>query len=160
MKALSQPAAAGIAICLYAIWNARSLMTAWLHSPYDRWGSIAFLCWIVPVIFLWTVRFFANGAEDRSISTAVPGIALAVSFAGSATDLSALKYLGMALSIAGFLPVRPATLAWLGCAAAWMPAAGWAFSTYSPALVNSTRAVIGLAALLLIPLLSRRELSQ
>jgi hypothetical protein len=151
VRASLQPAAAGAAISIYAIWNARNLLAAWLHSPYDRCGSLAFLLWTVPILSLWMTRLLANRARSTRLSSAPFAIALAVSFAGVAADLSALKYLGLAIALSGFLPVQPATFVWLGCAAAWMPAAGWAFSSHGSILVNSMRATIGLAALLLTP---------
>jgi hypothetical protein len=72
-------------------------------------------------------------------------------------DLYVLEYLGLAIALAGFLPIRPATFAWLACAPAWMPAAGWAFSSQGPVLVNSMRAAIALVAVLMTPLFLRHE---
>jgi len=156
MKASSlQPVAAGAAISLYATWNARHLLAAWLHSPYDRCDSLAFLLWIVPIAFLWMRRLSTD--RPARVSSAAFAIALLISFAGVATDLSVLEYLGLAIALAGFLPIQPATFPWLACAAAWMPAAGWAFSAHGSLLVNSMRAAIGLAALLLTPLFLHNE---
>jgi hypothetical protein len=158
--------AAGAAITLYAAWNARNLVPAWQHSPYDRRGFPAFLLWNVPLASLWISRLLDfqirnSKLEIRnlhgSVSPVVFAIALVVSFSGAAADLYVLEYLGLAIALAGFLPVRPATLAWLACACAWMPAAGWAFSSYGPVLVNFIRAVIGLAAVSMTPLILRNE---
>ena len=146
-----QPLAAGAAITLYAAWNARNLLAAWLHSPFDRCGSVAFLLWIVPIL-LWAAR-----PSPRRVSIPAFAVALLISFAGVAADLGALKYLGLALALAAFLPLRPATSLWLPCAAAWMPAAGWAFSAHGPLFVNSARVAVGLAALATTPLLLRDE---
>jgi len=150
-----QPIAAGAAITLYAAWNARHLAGAWLHSPFDRCGSLAFLLWIVPIACLWVTRRL-TGRAGR-VSSAAVAIALVVSFAGVATDLSVLEYLALAIALAGFLPVQPATFVWLACAAAWMPAAGWAFSSHGFVLVNAVRAGIGFLALLLTPFFLRHE---
>jgi hypothetical protein len=150
-----QPVAAGVAISLYAAWNARRLHFAWLYSPYDRGDSVAFLLWIMPIAFLW-VRRLSTGRPAR-VSSAAFAIGLVISFAGVATDLSVLEYLGLAVALAGFLPIQPATVPWLACAAAWMPAAGWAFSAHGSVLVNSMRVAVGVAALLLTPLFLRND---
>ena len=150
-----QPLAAGAAIALYAAWNARHLLNAWLHSPFDRCDSLAFFLWVSPVACLWARRLL-TGCPAR-VSPGAFAISLAISFAGVATDLSALEYLGLAVALAGFLPIRPVTFPWLAFAAAWMPAAGWAFSTQGSILVNSMRAAAGLAALLLTPLFLRHD---
>ena len=34
----------------YGIWQSRNLLEAWLHSPFDRWGWLAFLIWLVPFL--------------------------------------------------------------------------------------------------------------
>jgi hypothetical protein len=156
--------AAGAAITVYAAWNARNLVSAWLHAPFDRRGIPAFVLWNVPIACLWISRLL-NSRNPKSeirnrrcpVSPVAFAIALVVSFSGVAADLYVLEYLGLAIALAGFLPVRPATFAWLACACAWMPAAGWAFSSCGPALVNSFRAVIGLAAVSMTPLLLRNE---
>ena len=150
-----QPLAAGVAIALYAAWNARNLAGAWLHSPFDRCGSPAFLLWIVPIAWVRLKR--PPACPPMPVSAAAFAIGLAVSFAGVATDLGVLKYAGLAIALAGFLPIRAATFLWLGCAAAWMPAAGWAFSSHGVILVNSMRAGIGLMAALSSPLFLRHE---
>ncbi len=147
--------ASGGAITLYAAWNARSLLGAWLHSPFDRCGSLAFLLWIVPVASLWIARRRAK--RPGRLSSAAFAIALLVSFTGVAMDLGVLKYLGLAIAIAGFLPVQRAMFAWLGCCAVWMPAAGWAFSSHGPLLVNAARLMGGVLAILLTPLFWKHE---
>ena len=151
MKASLQPVAAGAAISLYAAWNARNLLAAWLHSPYDRYGWLAFLLWVFPIGCLWMTRLHTDHAGSKQVSSAAFAIALAISFAGVISDLGALKYLGLAIALAGFLPLQPASFVYLACAAAWMPAAGWALSSHGSLLVNSIRATIGLAAVLLTP---------
>ncbi len=153
LRATLQAAAAGAAICLYAGWNARGLLAAWLHSPYDRCGSLAFALWVLPIAGLWVK---GAGGPER-VSPAAFAIGLAVSFAGVATDLNVFEYLGLAIALAGFLPIRPVTFLWLACAAAWMPAAGWAFSSHGAALVNCARAAMGLAAAVLTPLFLRHD---
>jgi hypothetical protein len=150
-----QPIAAGAAITLYAAWNARHLLGAWLHSPFDRCDSLAFVLWIVPVLCLWVTRRLKK--RPGRVACGAFAIALLISFAGVATDLSVLEYIAFAIALAGFLPVQRATVVWLACAPAWMPAAGWAMSSNGPFSVNATRAGIGLLAVLLTPLFLRHE---
>ncbi len=147
--------AAGVAITLYTAWNAHKVLGAWLHSPFDRCGSLAFLLWIVPIACLWVGRRLRE--RPSRVSAAAFAAALLVSFAGVATDLSVLEYAGVAIALAGFLPVQRATFIWLGCALAWMPAAGWALSSHGSVAVNVMRVAIGLLAMLLTPLFLRRE---
>jgi hypothetical protein len=148
-----QPAAAGAAICAYAAWNARGLLAAWLHSPFDRSGSLAFALWVLPIAWLWRKGACGPGM----VTPAAFAIGLAVSFAGLATDLNVFEYLGLAIALAGFLPVRPATFLWLACAVSWMPAAGWAFSSHGALPVNCLRAATGLAAAVLTPIFLRHD---
>lgn len=148
-----QPILPAAAIALYTAWNARNLAGAWQHSPFDRCGSLAFIFWITPVVAAWwTVR-------PLRVCLGVCTLALAISFAGVATDLSVLEYAGLAVALASFLPFRPAFFGWLACAAAWMPAAGWAFSSQGAVLVNSMRVAAGIAAAALTPLLLNHESS-
>ncbi len=147
--------AAGVAIALYAAWNARNLTAAWLHSPFDRCGAPAFLLWLVPIVWI-RAKGPLDGARAR-VSTAAFAAGLVLSFAGVAADLGVVKYAGLAIALAGFLPIQPARFLWLACAAGWMPAAGWAFSSHGVILVNAMRAAIGLAAMALIPLFLRHE---
>ena len=159
-----QPAIAGIAITLYAAWNARNVVSAWQHSPFDRRGFPGFLLWSAPLGAVWLSRLVKAQTRNpkpeilhSAVSPAAFAIALIVSFSGAAADLYVLEYLGLAIALAGFLPVRPVTFAWLACAIAWMPAAGWAFSSEGPVLVNAMRAVIALVAVSMTPLFLRHE---
>jgi hypothetical protein len=145
--------AACIAICGYAIWNARGLFSAWMHSPYDRCGGLAYLFWIGPVLFVWA----GPSSDARRLNPAVFAIALACSFAGVVLDLSVLDYAALAIAIAGFVRSRPAIIPWLACSVSWMPAAGWGLSSHGALMVNLMRVAIGLASLLFIPLLICRE---
>jgi len=150
-----QPIAAGAAISLYAGWNARHLLGAWVHSPYDRCDSVAFVLWLFPIGLYWALR--RSQEQPRPLGMIPFAIALAVSFAGVAMDLSFLEYLAFAVALAGFIPFRPASVLWLPCAALWMPGAGWAFSSHGPLPVNAARVGVALCSLLLIPFLTRDE---
>jgi len=157
LKNSSRLVPAGIAISLYAAWNARDLLMAWLHSPYDRFGYIAFLLWMLPVGCVWFTRHIFGLAVHGHVRAGALAIGLAVSFAGVILDVNAIKYLGLAITISGFLPLQPATYVWLACALGWMPAAGWALSSHAAVLVNCIRIVIGMIALFSTPSFLRHE---
>ncbi len=148
------PIAAGIAITLYAAWNARGLVAAWLYSPYDRFDPAAFAFWLLPIAIVWTLH---QRRGPLNLGIAPFAIALVVSFAGVAVDLRSLEYLSLAVALAGFIPFRPATLLWLACAIAWMPGTGWAFSSNGPLFVNCARVATGLASVAFTPLLFPRK---
>jgi len=146
--------AAGSAVCAYALWNARHLAVAWLHSPFDRCGFPSFLLWLIPLVWHW----HASAHEERpALSFSFFFVALVLSFVGVALDLNAIKSLAFAVSLAGFLPIRPATFLWLGCAFAWMPAAGWLFTALGPMPVNCLRIALGIAAASLTHAILSRE---
>jgi len=157
LKARSQSVYAGLAISLYAAWNARDLPLAWMHSPYDRMGWLAFLLWLQPLGCFWMCRQVLGAELFKQSGVALFALGLAVSFTGVVVDLNAVKYLGLALSLGGFLPPGPALWAWLGCAAGWMPVIGWTLSLHSTLMVNLIRVVSGLVALFLTPLFLRYE---
>ena len=149
-----QPLVIGTAITLYAAWNARSLLAAWLHSPYDRFDPSAFAFWLLPIA---VVRTLQGSGRALPLGIAPFAVALLVSFAGVAVDLRSLEYLSLAVALTGFIPFRPATILWLCCATAWMPGAGWAFSSHGPLFVNCARVAAGLTSLALTPLLFPRN---
>lgn len=131
MKPSRQIKIAGAAICLYAAWNARDLVAAWRHSPYDRFGWLAFLLWSFPAALA--------AARRADASAAWFGAGLAVSLAGEVVDLNIVKHAGLAIAIAGFFKTRAATLVWLACALGWMPALGWALNASGAVAVNALR---------------------
>lgn len=149
-----QPLIIGAAITLYAAWNARGLLAAWLHSPYDRFDPSAFAFWLLPIA---VVRTLHRTRWALPVGLAPFAIALLVSFAGVAVDLRSLEYLSLAVALTGFIPFRPATLLWLLCATAWMPGTGWAFSSHGPLFVNCARLLFGLFSLALSPFLFPRN---
>jgi hypothetical protein len=144
-----QPSAAlsGAAITAYAAWSARDILTAWVHSPYDRCDSLVFVMWLAPLCYLWMAYPVVAREVLKRSSCAAFAAALGLSFLGVIVDMSALKYLGLAVALAGFLPMQPVTLLWLAAAAAWMPAAGWTMSAHGVPLVCAMRLAVGLGAL-------------
>ena len=158
MKPPSSQAAAAQVIALYVAWNARALLAAWIHAPYDRCGSPAFLLWAaMPFFVRLSYSLDARDSAQPPVSAVLPAAALALTFAGIITDLSVLKDIALAVAIGAFLPLRPATFLWLALSVAWMPAAGWVFKSAGVVGVNIFRLVLGAAAIPLTPLYLRRE---
>ena len=134
---------------LYLIWNIRDLPNAWLHSPFDRWGWLAFCIWIFPVVFF----VFRAG---RIFGMAWLWCGVAVTLAGTLLDLHFLKHAGFALACAGAPPVdkgRFRLIFWLVCALCWMPALGWALKGVGPFWVHVARPLLALISIL--PLLRK-----
>jgi len=123
-------------VCLYAAWNARDLVMAWHHSPFDRQGWIAFIIWTAPILL--------QGCRGRwSANGYLFGLALGVSLVGVIFDLNAVKYAGLALACGGFFPYRTTLLLfWLACSVSWMPALGWMLSFMGALTVNLIRLVV------------------
>ncbi len=126
------------AITGFALWTARDLVNAWLHSPLDRGGWLAWLLWCVPVA--WTMVGFRGTAGRRlpgmpaPARSAPPQVragflagALGCAVAASGSDLNVLGHLGLAVALAAWArPPRPgAVWVWLVTAVAWMPVFGW-----------------------------------
>ena len=157
MKKSLEPSASGLAVSVYAGWNARGLVAAWMHSPYDRCGWAAFALWLAPIVYLWMAYPVVAREAMKRCACAAFATGLALSFLGVIIDLSALKYLGLAVALTGFVPLELTTLPWLALAAAWMPGTGWAFNSYGSIAVNAGRIVLAFGAVMLAPSFLRHE---
>jgi len=120
VRTVTQLRMAGSAVALYTGWNARSLVEAWQHSPFDREDAIAWIIWIVPV--------FLSLREGREIRFGWVGTALALAFAGVVLDLNLLRHLAFGLACAGLTAPRRGFWLWLPMALTWMPVLGWFLS--------------------------------
>lgn len=144
--AFTQERLAGACAWLYGVWQAlglqhgNGLRHAWLNSPYDRAGFPAFLLWMIPPAVL-----LFRGAPARQAWFAA---GVLVTLAGSLGEVNAVKYLGLAVTTAGFLPGR---LSWLHLAAAvcWMPVFGYALRSAGQPAVHAARIVVALSATVL-----------
>jgi hypothetical protein len=127
----------------YVAWNARDVASAWLHSPFDRFGWLAALIWISPA-----VRYFARNRRAVEMGWIWAGVV--ATLAGSLADLNVLKHAGLALAAAA-LPARNTRPAWAFClwlasAPCWMPALGWALKSLGPPSTNGVRLALSLFA--------------
>jgi hypothetical protein len=118
MRADVSRRAVGWLTVAWAAWNARDVVAAWRHAPFDRLGWVAWLVWFVPAL-VFAVR---DGAFRAGWWIA----ALLVLLAGMVADVNAVKYAAFALAVAALLPERGLlSLVWLAAAVAWMPVLGW-----------------------------------
>lgn len=133
----------------YCGWRSADLVNAWTYSPFDRFGWLAFLIWILPLAMR---RFgageFCFGAEGRKLR--FMGLGLALTFLGDIGDLNFSQHAGLLLVLIGFAPCRCVVL-WAASAAAWLPASGWVGSRLGVdptvfALLRVLAAVVGCAA--------------
>lgn len=138
---LFQERLAGIASLIYCLWQARDLANAWAFSPFDKAGSVAFLLWVLPILFkAWSgspmrMAWFAAG--------------VAISLVGSLGELNFVKYGGLAVTACGFLPVSRVTWLHLAGAVCWMPLLGWLLSSAGTSAVNGLRVLLALASAIL-----------
>lgn len=108
----------------YAMFCARAIVPSWRWTPYDQFGWLAFVIWLVPV--WWALRRPPSAAGGGlRYSLAATGALLA----GAASDINALHHVGLALAVAAFHPPAGRWV-WLVGAAAWMPAAGFVGSRF------------------------------
>ncbi len=143
MKQEQQLRLAGLAVCLYCAWESRDIMTAWIHSPFDKMGALAFLIWSFPLLIL----YHASGPRPVWLAAA-----LGITLLGVALDLNVIKDAGLAVifaSMAGIATGRAMSRIFcLGTAASWLPALGWILSARGPFTVNCLRVGIAAAGIL------------
>lgn len=143
MKPAVQLRLAGFVVCLYCAWEARDVMAAWLHSPFDKLGAVAFLVWALPLVVLYR----ASSPPPTWLF-----VALGITLLGVAMDLNVMKDAGFAVvcaSIAGVATSRIVSrVVCLGTAASWLPALGWIFSGRGPVEVNCLRVAVAVAGTL------------
>jgi hypothetical protein len=113
-------------------------LRAWLHSPFDRTGWIAWLIWCVPA----AVQAFR--ASPTCLAWFPAGVF--VSLVGFIGDFHFLEQAGLATVSAGFLSQCRIVWVWLAAAISWMPVFGWAFSFAGTSMVCAGRVVLAVAA--------------
>lgn len=105
-------------IAAFCAWHCSDLIHAWLHSPYDRFGWIALLLWLLPA-----VRSVSRRVDSsRQFKLALTGLALTL--IGVMGDLNFLAYCGFAATVGAIAGVSGRAWLWLVLAICWMPAFG------------------------------------
>jgi hypothetical protein len=139
MKATRQSWLVALAVTAYCAWQARDLLATWPPAPFDRAWWLAFLIWLLPLVWA-RGRARAPGGEP---APALLGAGLGFAFLGAIVSLNALCCAGLACAVVGLVPWSPRNLPWLAASAAWMPALGYALSSLDAAPVVWIR--LGLA---------------
>ena len=136
----------------YCGWRSAGLVGAWLDSPFDRLGWLAFLIWLLPLAVQWRGRnLWPHQSEARKLW--LMGTGLALTFLGDLVDINFSHHLGLVLVLMSFAP-RRCTALWGASLIAWLPASGWVGSRFGfdPtvfAFVRVATAVLGSALVLL-----------
>lgn len=125
-----------------------TLFKAWRHSPFDRFGWLAFLLWLVPLIIP-----FCCGNTPRQIpepresvlppTCALSWIALIIAVLAVIVDVNAMRYVALALALGAWMPRHWLTIVWLVLAIAWMPALGWLGASLKATGLNGLRVLLG-----------------
>jgi len=145
MSAWRTNRAAEGAVIVFAGWASTGLVHAWEHSPYDRFGWLAFLFWLAPVPWILCRR------PGRVAGQGWPSwLGLTLAMIGMVGDLNALGYAGLACAVAGLLPGSARILPWLILSISWMPALGWLARTLPVPAVAGLRLVSGMVAVVLL----------
>jgi hypothetical protein len=129
------------AVTVYAAWQARDIVPAWQHAPYDRLGWLAFGIWVSPLI---AGRWLAKTAFTQPVPVLLAA-GLAISFLGTVVSLNTLNYAGLVCAITSYFPWCWRNLVWLMAAAAWMPALGYALDGLATGSVTAVRLVFSAA---------------
>jgi hypothetical protein len=145
-----RPLLIGGAVVVFSAVQCRGLLSAWAHSPFDHWGWVVFGMWLCPIVLY-------RPHPVRPVEWLLVAAA-GCSLGGAALDINALRYAGLALSLAAFLPGRaPGGIFWAGVAVSWMPVFGFLGSRIGLAGVLAARFGMILVALLLILALARKQ---
>ncbi len=119
-----------LSILAYTGWLASDLFVAWRSAPLERYSFYLFLAWLLPIPAS-LISTFAQGPFER-FHPALLGAALLCAFLGQIASLNFICYIGFAINLAAFVPLRPVAIPWLFSSIAWMPAFGWLGSHYFP----------------------------
>jgi hypothetical protein len=133
-------------ILLYCLWNSADMFKSWVSAPYERFSWLFFLLWLLPLIYLWILKSTGKWAGGLPVNNFFLWAALIITLLGILGNINAVIYVGLAFSMASFMPWGPFLLIWLAGSISWMPAFGWIGSHYFPGFVFLFRLLIVIAA--------------
>ncbi|MBB6048732.1 hypothetical protein [Armatimonas rosea] len=126
----------GLALFFLSLWQSRELLVAWQSAPLERVSGLLFTLWALPS--LWELR--TTRLPQPSLVTA----GLALTALGTLTDIHALCFGGLALSLAAWR--RSFSLIYVLAALLWMPLTSMiGMRLHLPALL-----LLGLRSVLLV----------
>jgi hypothetical protein len=128
-----------LAILAFCAWLSRDLLNAWRHSPHDKFGWLALLIWLVPVV----VSQARQGRNSANVFFL--GAAIVMGAFGDLSEFHFLGHVALAFSIAAWLPVTLGSVVWLVTALAWMPVFGWQTAHFSDGSILFLRLALVLA---------------
>lgn len=140
MTATRRPSLISLGVVAYCGWQSLDLLGAWRTSPFERFGWVALLLWLVPIF-----AGYASKAAMAGVPNSNPvllWLGLGLSFVGTIGEANALHYAGLACALAGTLPWSWKQFPWLLSAIAWMPVFGYLVSHQFPKLVLPARLVL------------------
>lgn len=134
-----------LALCA---WQSADLVTAWAHSPFDRYGWLALALWLAPVFAAAFGFRAALPASRRSFHLA--WLALFTCLTGVLTEMHFLQHAALALAGVAVTPRFRLDNLWLALALAWMPALGWLLGGLPVSGVAAIRLALTAVAALLV----------
>lgn len=138
-----------LAVLGYCLIQARDLPSSWWTAPAVRWGWIAFIVWLLPVILYTATSIIQERTKETTSIFFIS--AIVASLVGTMGSLNILKHGGLALAFAGMLPFSWPVLLWLPASIAWMPGFGWLMKSIPFQLIFVVQlAITGLGSLLLV----------
>ncbi len=146
MKPRQQPPFVELTVLLFAVWQSQDLLNAWQHSPHDRFGWIALLVWLTPLV----ARLTGGSIASAKANPFLLGGAIFAGALSSLTELHFFGHIALALALAGWLKISWRKLIWVATALAWMPALGWLLADLSSPIIITLRLTIALAGAICI----------
>ena len=111
-------------ITVTLVFLSRELINAWQHSPFDRLGVIAFSIWIAGPILLRKLQS-ATQLWIHPIAAAIAAIGWVLG------EFNFIIYIGLSLSLCGFVQVGRSQLICIFTSISWMPIFGYGLSIFS-----------------------------
>lgn len=99
-----------IFILVFCIFESASLFETWMVSPFDAYSWVVFAIWLLP---LYAIRIPHTWMLSEC--------ALLLVILGILTEVNTVTYLGLAFSVAAWVPWTKASFLWIFSAICWMP---------------------------------------
>lgn len=114
-------------VFLYCVIVGAGVVNTWGDHPHMQMASLAFIIYLIPVALYWLIP-----SEKLKKTTPIfQYVAITASLIGYLGSLNTLKYLGIALSLTGFVPWSIYTCVWALSSLSWMPAMAYLFKSFS-----------------------------